>query len=193
MNMTFKKDVNLKSLMLKHNILLQAFGLIEGREGVLQTEKELFLMMAMLDNLVEEDLIAECNEDERDLNTILEVELEPKFLDLLEQNEYKSFYNELRELFLTRCKEIWDNQHSFYGVLDALLEMIASMDDEDKKEALVATGKIAEQAFERRTAKMEAKTEEVNSKLTALVDQYIRQSKEQAEQIKEEKNEDTAE
>ena len=74
----------------------------------------------------------------------------------------------------TRCKEIWDNQHSFYGVLDALLTMIGSMDEEGKKEILAATGKIAEQAFDRRTDAMTKKVDETNSKLEQLVQQYMK-------------------
>ena len=46
MKMTFKKGINAESLILKHNILLQASDLAMGREGALQTEKDLYLMMA---------------------------------------------------------------------------------------------------------------------------------------------------
>ena len=45
MKMTFKKGINAESLILKHNILLQASDLVMGREGALQTEKDLYLMI----------------------------------------------------------------------------------------------------------------------------------------------------
>ena len=57
------------------------------------------------------------------------------------------------------------------------------MSPEDKKEALEATGKVAEKAFERRTAIMEQKADETNSKLEAFVRQY----QEKEKKIKEEK------
>lgn len=174
MKMTFKKEINAESLILKHNILLQASDLVMGREGTLQTEKDLYLMMAFVDNYIEEDLIAECNEDERDLSLITIEDIEPAFNELMKDEKNKALYNEVHELFLGRCKEIWDNQHSFYGVLDALLTMIGSMDEEGKKEVLTATSKIAEQAFDRRTDAMTKKVEETNSKLEQLVQQYMK-------------------
>lgn len=177
MKLTLKKDIKPNSLMLKHDILLQASGLVMGREGVLKTEKLLYLTMAFVDNLIEEDLIALCNEDERDLTIVYTEDIEPVFEELLKNEAYKNLYKEVEELYLERCKEIWDNEHSFYGVLDAILTMIGSMDDEDKKEALVATGKIAEQAFDRRTQTMEKQTQEVNDKLGQLVSQYVEASK----------------
>jgi hypothetical protein len=106
MKMTFKKDLNIKSLVLRHNILLEVSNLIMGREGVLQTEKDLYLVLAFMDNLIEEDLIQEVNEDGRDLTAIMFEDIEPEFFKLMEQDEYKKLYEDMRELHLTRCKEI---------------------------------------------------------------------------------------
>ena len=194
MKLTLKQDINTNSLMLKHNILTQASELVMGREGALQTEKDLYLIMALADNVIEEDLMELCNEDERNLNTIFTEDIEPLFKELMNDNKYVDLYIDMKELFLSRCKEIWDNQHSFYGVLDAILTMIASMDDDDKKEVLTATAKVAEQAFERRTETMTKKTNEVNDKLSQLVNQYIKTQAKNIEEKEEEKeNNDTTE
>lgn len=176
MTFTIKKEINPESLILKHNILLQASDLTMGREGALQTEKDLYLMMAFVNNFIEEDLIALCNDDERDLGRITIEDIEPFFNGLMELEPNRKLYEEIHKLFLDRCKEIWDNQHSFYGVLDALLTMIGSMDEEGKKEVLEATGKIAEQAFDRRTDAMTKKVDETNTKLEQLVQQYMKNS-----------------
>lgn len=172
MELTLKENIKTNSLMLKHNILLQASELIMGREGVLQTEKELYLMLAMVNQLIEEDLIALCNEDGRELEDIVTEDIEPFFENIIIKEEYKRLYNECKDLFLARCKEIWDNQHSIVGVIDAIMTTIATMTDEDKKEALVETGKIAEKAFERRTEVMSKKADETNSKLAQLMEKY---------------------
>lgn len=95
------------------------------------------------------------------------------------------------DILLKRCKEIWDNQHSAMGVIDAILTMIATMSDEDKKEALVATGKIAEQAFDRRTAQLEQIGKETNSKLEQFVRNY--QEKAEKEKVKEAEEESDTE
>ena len=185
MKMTFKKDLNMKSLVLRHNILLEASNLIMGREGVLQTEKDLFLVLAFMDNLIEEDLIQEVNEDGRDLTAIMLEDIEPEFLKLIEQEEYQNLYKEIEKLHLQRCKEIWDNQHSAFGIIDALLTTIAALSPEETKEVLKATGTIAEKAYEHRTEVMENKAEETNSKLEALIEQYRRKENGMNQEVQE--------
>lgn len=180
MELTLKKGVNINSLTLQHNILIRATMLLEGREGVLETEKLIRLMLATVDMVVEEDVIDLCNNDERDLMTIMMEDIEPFFNKLLEDDSYKKAWCYMCDILLKRCKEIWDNQHSAMGVIDAILTMIATMSDEDKKEALVATGKIAEQAFDRRTAQLEQIGKETNSKL----EQFVRNYQEKAEKEK---------
>lgn len=197
MKLTLKENINTESLMLKHNILLQASDLIMGREGALQTEKDLYLIMAFVDNLIQEDLIALCNEDERELSTVMTEDIEPFFMELIKEEKYNNLYKEMRELHLQRCKEIWDNQHSIVGMIDAFLTSMATLSDEDKKEALEGTAKLAEMAFDRRTEIMEDKVENVNSKLEAFVRSYqekAQQTREQEEKQKiEEKEKSSAE
>lgn len=106
MKLTVRKDIDFNSIILKHNILLQASNLATGREGALQTEKELYLILAMLDNICEENIIEACNEDKRDLATIMTEDIEPVYLELMKDEKYLSLYKELKELFLQRCKEI---------------------------------------------------------------------------------------
>ena len=106
MKMTYKKNLNINSLVLRHNIMLEVSNLTMGREPLLQTEKDLYLVLAFMDNLVEEDLIAEINEDGRDLTAIMLEDVEPEFLKLTKNEEYKELYNEMRKLHLQRCKEI---------------------------------------------------------------------------------------
>ena len=183
MKLTLLENVNTQSFVLKHNILAQATSLAMGREGVLQTEKNLYLVLALIDNIIQENLIEECNNDKRDLNTIMLEDIEPFFFELIKEEKYSKLYEEMDALFLQRCKEIWDNQHSIVGLIDSVLTTLALMSPEDKKEALEATGKVAEKAFERRTAIMEQKADETNSKLEAFVRQY----QEKEKKIKEEK------
>lgn len=193
MKFTLKQNINTNSLMLKHGILLQASGLVMGREGVLQTEKDLYLIMAFVDNLIEEDLIAACNEDARDLGTMMTEEVEPFFMQLIEKEEYKILYEEMRQLFLQRCKEIWDNQHSIVGLIDAFLTTLSTLTEEDKKDVLVETAKVAEAAFDRRTEVMSGKVDDVNAKLEAFVRNYTESQKRKEEENKNEQKESSAE
>lgn len=186
MQLTLKKDkINVKSLITKHDILQKSSALVTGREGVLETEKELYLIVAFVDTFIEENLIELCNEDTRSLNDIMVEDIEPVYFKLMEEEEYKELYSEVKKLYFARCKEIWDNQHSIMSVIDAILTTIATMSDEDKKEALIETGKMAEKAFERRTEVMSDKVDAANSKLEQFIKQYT-------ENIKEEKIEESS-
>lgn len=174
MTFTLKKNVNMDSLVVQHGVLLQATDLLVGREGVLETEKELYLILAVINAMIEEDLIQMCNEDGRDLVEIMENDIEPFFHKVLGQELPTDTYNKMKKLLLDRCREIWDNQHSVIGLIDAILTAIATMSDEDKKEALVETSKIAEKVLEKRTEVMTDKVDQVDSKLEALIAQYQR-------------------
>ena len=185
MKLTLLENVNTQSFVLKHNILAQATSLAMGREGVLQTEKNLYLVLALVDNIIQENLIEECNNDKRDLNTIMLEDIEPFFFELIKEEKYSKLYEEMDTLFLQRCKEIWDNQHSMVGVIDAILTSISLMGQKNKKDVLEATGKIAEKAFDRRTEIMSEKAEETNTKLEAFVRQYQEKEKQLQERNKE--------
>jgi len=97
MEITIKKDVNTKSLVLRHQMLEQAVVLLGERDEALQTEKDLYIMLSMIDWLAEEDILKYCNESEENLIDILEREVEPTFLKLLEQEDYRELYEFLRE------------------------------------------------------------------------------------------------
>ena len=71
MTITFKEDMNPQSVIVKHGILMQAATLITGREGVLETEKELYLILAMIDFLAEENIIEKASEKGKYFNKII--------------------------------------------------------------------------------------------------------------------------
>lgn len=172
MELTLKENINTHSVILRHKILIQATDLLVGREGVLETEKDLYLILSFLDNIMNEDVVDLCNQDERGLVDIMEQELEPIFFEVIKEEDYKELYLYVRDVLHNRCQEIWNNQHSIIGVIDTILTIIGSMDDKSKEglvEKAIDTAKYVE---EKRTEKMEEKTEEVNSKLEELIKTY---------------------
>lgn len=175
MKLTKLDNINTESVVLKHKILVQATGLIVGREGVLETEKELYLMLSFLNNLIEEDLVEECNDDSRELSTIMEEDLEPFFFDILASEEYRDMYKDVKRIFLNRCEEVWTSQHSILGVIDTVLTILGNMEEEDKKEVLENVGKVASTLQKDHDEKMEKKADQANSKLEQLVQSYQRQ------------------
>lgn len=161
MTITLNEKVNTKSIVLQHNILTQAITLMSGREEALETEKEIYLMIAFINSIAEEDLIEECNEDGRDLNTIIAVEIEPFFLEIIEDKKYEEMFEKIKVIFIDYYKKLYEKQHSFMGVIDAFLTAIETMSVDDKKEILNGTAKIADQAYKERTEKIQAQLEKI--------------------------------
>lgn len=172
MTLTLKEGLNTQSVILRHKILIQATNLLTGREGVLETEKDLYLILALLDNVMEEDVVDLCNQDERQLSEIMEQELEPIFFNLIKEERFEDLYLYTRDVLLDRCQEIWDNQHSVIGVMDALLTVIGSIDDKGKADLVEKAVDAAKYVEEKRTEKMAAKADEANSKLEELIQTF---------------------
>lgn len=190
MQMTLVENLNTESIVLRHKILVQSIGLISGREGVLETEKDLYLILALLDNIIQEDLVKQCNDDERELVVIMEEDLEPYFFNLIQDKKYNDLYLYVRKVFLDKCKEIWDNQHSLLGVIDTILTVVSSMDEEQKGEILESTANVAKAVYEKRTEILSDKADEANNKLEQLVQMYQRK---EGKKIEEENKENNAE
>lgn len=182
MKLTIRKDKKMSSITTQHAILMRALNLLSGRYGALETEKEIYLMLAIIDALCEEDVIDECNKDERELYQIVSEDIEPFFNEIISDEKNLEVYSKLRRILLNKCKDEWDDQHSVIGVIDSLLTAINSMSDEDKKEVLTETGKMAEKAYNNRTEMLEKSEKANNSKLEELVNRYQRaQAKAQEE------------
>ena len=110
MELTLKENYNISSITMQHNILLQALTMLEGREGALETEKKLYLIVSLVNNLVEENLLELCNNDERDLPTILMEDIEPFFIKMIEEdNKIKEAYDYMEKILLNRCDKIWED------------------------------------------------------------------------------------
>jgi len=185
MEIKLKENVNYESLVLRHDVLIEATSLLVGREGALESEQELYTLLAIIDNLSENNVIEECNNDKRELLVIIKEDIEPVFLKLMEDPKFQDFWYSIRRVVLSRCRDIWDRQNSLRGVIEGLIDSLATIDEEGKEKVLAATGELAKQAYERRTEKMEKATQEVNSKLEQLVAKYEREKKKKKNKMEE--------
>lgn len=190
MEITIKKDVNTKSLVLRHQMLEQAVVLLGERDEALQTEKDLYIMLSMIDWLAEEDILKYCNESEENLIDILEKEIEPTFLKLLEQPEYAELFEYLKEELDVYCYYQYESNHNVVKMITTIASIFADMDSEDKAKALEKTAEIAKEAEVLKEEVKTQKIDQVNSKLEELVNQYQKKS---AEKKVEEPKENSAE
>lgn len=172
MKFTKREGINISSIVVQHNILLQATRTLTGREGVLETEKILHLILATVHILSNEDIITICEEDERDLMDIMLQDIEPYFNSLMEDADFARCFNHMKDILLDRCDSIWEEQHSIFGIVDALLTSLSTMSDEEKKEVLEGTAEIAKEAYNKRTEELSKKADEANTKLGELLQQY---------------------
>lgn len=185
MEITIKKDVNTKSLVLRHQMLEQAVVLLGERDEALQTEKDLYIMLSMIDWLAEEDILKYCNESEENLIDILEREVEPTFLKLLEQEDYRELYEFLREELDDYCYYQYESNHNIVKMITTIASIFADMTSEDKAKALEKTAEIAKETEIAKEEIKAEKTEKINAKLEALVEQYQKKSVEENKEPKE--------
>lgn len=185
MEITIKKDVNTKSLVLRHQILEQAVVLLGEREEALQTEKDLYIMLSIIDAISEEEVLKYCNESEDSLIEILEKEVEPVFLKLLEETQYQELFEFLRDELDVYCAYQYESNHNVIKMITTIASIFADMDSEDKAKALEKTAEIAKETELLKEEMKAERTEQINSKLEELVNQYQKRSAEKVENSKE--------
>ena len=87
MEIKMRDDLDVRSKSLKHSIITQAVILLDGREGALKSEKDIYTTIAFMDKIAEGGIIDRCNEDSRALMDIYNEDIEPAFLDLIQTYE----------------------------------------------------------------------------------------------------------
>lgn len=165
MELTIKKDINYQSKVLKHNVVTQAVMLLQGREGSLKTELEIYTVLAIMENLVEENLIELCNNDTRDLIDIMASDIEPMFNNLLESEEFNIFYNDVFNNVMRYCDRVYAEQHSMRGLLDTIVDLLASLDTTEVQEVLEKTGEMAAAIKTKHNETMEKQSAEYQEKI----------------------------
>lgn len=184
MEIKMRDDLDVRSKSLKHSIITQAVILLDGREGALKSEKEIYAIIAFMDKIAEGGIIDRCNEDSRALMDIYNEDIEPAFLDLIKTYEnYDVLFQEIVKQVYEYCDKVYAEQHSMYGLLNLIIDMIGSLEPEQIQDTLVKTGemaanikkqhndKIAQQEKEYQT-KVIDKQSEINESLTKLMEKY---------------------
>ena len=169
MKFTLKENINLRSVVLKHNVVLDALNLLEGREGSLKTEREIYTMIAMANSFIQEDLTELCNESTEELIDIVRHHIEPFVLGLLEKPEYEQFYQDVLAEVLKSTTEFVRKQETLPHIIMTFLETLGSMTQEQKAEMMnTLTSKVNEQ----KNAKAQEAIHNVDEKIQKLMEQY---------------------
>ena len=179
MKLTLKNN-NTKSFILEHSIVTQTISLLSGREESLQTEKDIYLTISFLSNLVEEDLIDEINKDKRKLFEIIEEDLEPFFLEVTKKEEYETLFLKAEQVLMDYYDKLYKEQHSVINMIMSGLETLNNLTEADKDIVLKEVSKLGSEfqknadvkTFNTVVKKIEATKEESEDKLKDLVEKY---------------------
>lgn len=131
MEMTVKQNINTKSIVLKHKIAVGATALLEGREFLLESDVELYTMVSLVNNFIEENLLELVEQDERDFPSILEETIEPFFMELMTTYDYENTYYEIVSIVLDYLNTQEIRQNTMIGLINHLIDVFADQNWED--------------------------------------------------------------
>lgn len=205
MKLTIREGIDKDSKVLKHKIALEAVTLLEDKELVLDTEVYLYVMIALVDNFIEENLVEMVGQDERGFAEIVENEIEPKFNEIREKYEVDDVYEELTYMCIDYKDRVDTKGNTFMGLLDTVLNIFGDRDWSDLKyffhDITTRTENfLAEKIEDIQPPKKEiqkASAEELkgaSDKMAALIEKFqregedIKQSQVKQEEIKVEEN-----
>lgn len=131
MEMTVKQNINTKSIVLKHKIAAGATALLEGREFLLDSDVELYVMVSLVNNFIEENLLELVEQDERDFPAILEDTIEPFFMNLLEEHNYENTYYEIVGIVINYLNEQELRRNTMIGLFNHILDIFEDQEWSD--------------------------------------------------------------
>lgn len=133
MKLTVKQNINKESVVLKHKIALETATLLEGRDKLLQTDHMIYVMVSLVDNFIEESLIALINEDTKEFAEIVERDVEPVFCELIKDKEIEALFYEVLD-YINEFKYREETRRtSAIGFVDYLFEIIGEYEWNDLK------------------------------------------------------------
>lgn len=131
MEMTVKQNVNANSIVLKHKIALGASLMLEERELVLDTDAELYTMVSVVNNFIEENLLDLIDADERDFAEILEVDVEPLFDKIVADYDYKETFNEIVLTVVGYLDNLQYRRNTVMGLINTLIDFLSEQNWSD--------------------------------------------------------------
>lgn len=196
MELTIKKDVNVKSVVLRHKIALETITLLDGRENILYTEKELYTMVSLVDNFVEENLIEAVNLEKEDFPVIVEKYIEPKFEEIITMYNVQDVYDELVGYVDEYLTNLEYKENTFFGFFNTIIDIVGDMNwgdlkfffnkvITDAKDTLVKVDAQEDKPIKKVT---QEEYEGASAKMAALIDKFQKE-KETIEKERKENNE----
>lgn len=131
MEMTVRQNLNTNNIVFKHKIALEAITLLEGRTNLLYTDIMVYTMVSFVDNCIEENLIELINEDDKEFTAIVELDLEPKFEEIIQDKDLEALYYEVVNYVDEYIASLEYKRNTAVGLINEILDIIMSMDWDD--------------------------------------------------------------
>lgn len=131
MEMTVKQNMNAKSIVLKHKIALGASLMLEERELTLDTDAELYTMVSVVNNFIEENLLDLIEADKRDFAEILEIDVEPLFDKIIVDYNYKETFEEIVATVVNYLDSLQYRRNTVLGIINTVIDFLSDQNWED--------------------------------------------------------------
>lgn len=131
MEMTVKQNINAKSIVLKHKIALGASLMLEERELTLDTDAELYTMVSVVNNFIEENLLDLIEADEREFAEILESDVEPLFDKIMTDYNYQETFEEIVSTVVNYLDNLQYRRNTVIGLINTLIDFLTDQNWED--------------------------------------------------------------
>lgn len=131
MEMTVKQNINAKSIVLKHKIALGASLMLEERELTLDTDAELYTMVSVVNNFIEENLLDLIEADEREFAEILESDVEPLFDKIMTDYNYQDTFEEIVSTVVNYLDNLQYRRNTVMGLINTLIDFLTDQNWED--------------------------------------------------------------
>lgn len=131
MEMTVKQNVNANSIVLKHKIALGASLMLEERELTLDTDAELYTMVSVVNNFIEENLLDLIEADEREFAEILEADVEPLFDKIITDYNYKETFDEIVATVVNYLDSLQYRRNTVIGLINMVIDFLSDQNWED--------------------------------------------------------------
>lgn len=131
MEMTVKQNINAKSIVLKHKIALGASLMLEERELTLDTDAELYTMVSVVNNFIEENLLDLIEADEREFAEILESDVEPLFDKIMIDYNYQDTFEEIVSTVVNYLDNLQYRRNTVMGLINTLIDFLTDQNWED--------------------------------------------------------------
>ena len=188
MEIKMKEKVNVKGFTFKKRVIEDSIELLGVRRNYVLNDIKFIVMIAFVNNLVENNLIIEILHDEKELESKMLDIVEPLFAQEIIKEGYQESFNEIVDDVEDYMFRMYESNNTLAGMLYTIAE---SFGDTNIEELINIVKKLAEQNLFPNTksitstsktdkeAKAQSTDDVENVKMKALMEKYLGKTEEE--------------